>query len=361
MIGILTFHRTTNYGALLQSYALQRTLERLGYENEIIDYRCEAIEKRYTPTPWYNYLKPKELGKLLLFNIHTRDNRYAFYDFQKRHMRISEIVYTKNTIVNANVRYDSFIVGSDQVWNGNITDWDSTYLLDFADVKKRNSYAASFGLSEISEEKKEWYCGNLQKFNSVSVRETTGQRLFHEICGNDSQVNLDPVFLLSSEEWEEISIINEETHMDDYVLVYLMAATKEIFILAKRIAEELKCKVIYINHNLFGWTGVTNLYYTKPEHWIRLFFNAKCIVTNSFHGTAFSLIFNKPFFSNLLPGKALVNSRITDLLEKLDAKEALCDGIYHGLPSLNYGVINKKIEYEKDKSIRYLKEIMDGI
>ena len=113
----LTFHRTTNYGALFQTFALQKALESIGIWSEVLDYRCPTIENRYKVQPLRHFFNIKNLLKCIIRNSYIRDNRNNFLNFTKEHIRLSETPYTPNTIATCNLKYNKFIVGSDQVWN----------------------------------------------------------------------------------------------------------------------------------------------------------------------------------------------------------------------------------------------------
>jgi hypothetical protein len=204
-------------------------------------------------------------------------------------------------------------VGSDQVWNGECMGRDNTYLLSFADADKRNSYAASFGVTDIDEQHIDWYKRDLMQFSHVSVREASGNELFKKITGKECTTVLDPTLLIR-EEWFELSKKVKNQSDKPYILVYVLKETSSIFNYARKLSKKTGYKIIYINDRLFGKKGVDSRYFVSPEEWLNLFCNASFLITNSFHGTAFALNLNIPFWVELLPAPSKVNSRITDLL-----------------------------------------------
>ena len=149
-VGILTYHDTTNYGAAFQAFALQKKIEELGCDCEIIDYKCKAVTERYEIKSPFKSSNIKQCIKRILTNKNNRNLKLKFETFYKRYQKRSDKTYYKNTISETNNIYDKFIVGSDQVWNLRLSGEDTTYMLDFVkDDSKKYSYAASFGYSKI--------------------------------------------------------------------------------------------------------------------------------------------------------------------------------------------------------------------
>lgn len=320
-IGILTFHRTTNYGAVLQSFALQKYLNDIGHNTEIIDYCSEVIIKRYEKSSVLKFLNPRNLRRLILYNNFYRDNRKNFEKFIQTYIRLSADRYREDTISKCADKYDLYIVGSDQIWNRKVSGGDLTYFLDFVqDDNKKISYAASFGIDCPSDEFIQWCGQELGKFRDVSVREKSGIGVYKSITGKDCVNVLDPTFLLARSMWESIaddSVVQKSELSKKYVLVYCMRESRALFAYAQKVADEMNGEVLYINDRFLKARHVRNLFYVTPQEWLGLFKHAAYIVTNSFHGTAFSIIFQKNFGIELLPFTSGVNLRITDLLEAL--------------------------------------------
>ncbi len=354
----LTFHRTTNYGAMLQTYALQQAIKKMGVDTEVIDYRSPTIESRYKNNFFSLFLHPRTLLSHLRRNSYIRDNRKSFASFSQRYIKTSEVICSnKNDLEKVCTEYDRVIVGSDQVWNPRCTGWDENYFLPFVKQSKRASYAASFGFADCESDIKNWLSKQLNGFKSVSVREPSGAVLYKKITGDDVVTVLDPTFLLKRAEWEQLA--DNRATSKPYVLLYLLAETPSIISFAKQIAKKTGKEVIYINERLFPVKCVRNMYYVSPTCWLSLFLNADVIVTNSFHGIAFSSNLNKQFWVELLPPPALVNARIVDLLNNLGLSERIISESSDISKQIDYNRVNPIIENLSGKSLDFLKSVFD--
>lgn len=320
-IATLTFHRAINYGAILQTYALQKSLEKLGCDTEVLDYRSDFLENLHNPHNISKYKSFLHYCYSVLKNRVKKDNRKAFREFSESYLKISE-KYSKSNIKNAADEYKAVIVGSDQVWNYNCTDFDKTYFLDFlSDKKQKYSYAASIGV-KLEDGK---ICGEykslLSDFSVLSVREEQARMELNKL-DLFSQTSLDPTLLLSGDEWRKIAV-KPKGNFKKYVLVYVITPTKSIFDIAKKLSRKYGMEIIYINEFLFNKFGVKNKSRITPNEWLWLFDNADFIVTNSFHGTAFSVNLKKQFYVEPLPVKTNVNSRIYDFLNILNLNDRI--------------------------------------
>lgn len=357
-IATLTFHRAINYGAVLQAYALQKSIEKFGYDTEILDYRSDFLEKLHNPHDLRKYKSILRYGYAILRNSVKKDNRKAFYSFSEKYLKLSK-VYNRENIKDAADEYKAVIVGSDQVWNYNCTNFDKTYFLDFLpDGKQKYSYAASVGIKLESPEIRNEYKKLLSDFSVRSVREAQAQKELEKL-GLSAEVALDPTLLLKPEEWRKIATAPKKKP-GKYLLVYVITATPTIFSAAKKISKKYGLQIIYINEFLFNKPGVKNVSKITPTEWLWLFDNAEYIVTNSFHGTAFSVNFEKQFYVEPLPVKTNVNSRIYDLLTLLDLQNRIIDSpekINFG--SINYGDIN--FDRHRTKSFESLKKTIEQI
>lgn len=356
-VGILTFHRTTNYGAILQTYALQYVLNSMGISTEVIDYRCKAIEERYEKNKLIAFFSIRNLIKIILKNSYIRDNRMSFTDFLHEYIKVSDQTYFDlSTNSEINEYYDCFIVGSDQVWNGECTGWDTSFFLGFTEKNKRNAYAASFGFSRIPSEKYSWYKQNFPLFCNISVREKSGCEIIENLTHQNSVTVLDPTLLLH-EEWNVL--INEKIDdKEQYILVYLMKETNSLFKAAGRLSKISGYKIIYINDRLFGRFGVDNRYYVSPCDWVGLFRNASYVLTNSFHGTAFAINFNIPFWTELLPSPSKVNERLTNLLSICDLNNRILVPESVLDEKISFDRANLVINEMREYSVNYLKQIV---
>ena len=356
-IGILTFHRANNYGALLQTYALKRFLKSIVLKVFIINYLCDAIENYYK-------LFPKSLLKFNIKNLIRIIKRFLFlplivyFNFKFKKFKevylIDTLPFTCNSISSIENEYDIFITGSDQVFNPQLTGFDKNYFLDFVkDKNKCFSYAASFGLSyeSLTEQEKMFINQNLQNFKYLSLREKQGMDIVNKLSNIKSEIHIDPTLLLNKQDWSKVSKIPKET---EFVLVYLMNNNKKIMKYADELAKNKKLKIKIITLK-FRELINKNTLMPSPQEWLGYFLKAKYIVTNSFHGLCFSINFNKQFFVDFVPTNKR-NSRFKNLLELTNLGERLIDniGIDYDKP-INWSNVNKIIEQEK--SLNYLKSI----
>lgn len=304
--GILTFHEANNYGAVLQAYALQQTLKKLDVESELIS----ILPKRHEPET----SQPMKSSPLLK-RIQEAGKKRAqkFDDFRKEYL-VCSVPYSNDNLRELNNSYDFFIAGSDQIWNVQIPDADPVYFLPFADPKKCYSYAASFGSAEIIPSAKDWCGKQLSRFSLLSVREEAGRTLIRNLINREATVCLDPTLLLDSFEWSHLTAPVSDS---PYYLLYMLKYDDLLVQKAREEAEKTKIDLKVITSSFIPQFGISTWSEIEVIDWLSLFAGAKGIFTNSFHGTAFSIIFEKPLCVELL-GDELEsrNSRIEDLLKK---------------------------------------------
>lgn len=219
-IGIITFHRAKNYGAVLQAYALQHTLEQLGSDCEIVDYKCENIDNGYKPFQFSKTDPIKSILKSIVMYRKRAKRIEQFSSFYNNYLKISDKTYSNSDISECKNLYDAFISGSDQVWGPGKEgiDPDSIYFLSFADDNQKYSYAASFGVADISDVKAMQLRPLLKNFQSFSVREKSALNIVKKITGKNGVCHIDPTLLLKKDEWQKISVKKLISH----IFLYLM-------------------------------------------------------------------------------------------------------------------------------------------
>ena len=310
-LGVMTFHQALNYGALLQTYALQRYVRTHipGGDMEVVDYRCPALTALYSTAAQ----KSGNPVKTVIKTGHFLLKRRCFQGFLKEHIRRSPVAYTPDTIARSVERYDKFIAGSDQVWNPSLTDGDWNYLLAFAPPRKRYAYAASVGKARFPAEMEETFCHLLGEFQAISVREESAAGMLGDL-GLTAQVHIDPVLLLERQEWEALCA-SVAPRRKGYVLVFGVAKSQALVQQAAAYARERGLEVLYIGQHL-GNCPARYIPFLKIQKLLALFRDCEAVFTNSFHGTVLSILFHRPFWAMAqhTDGRA---SRITDLLEKL--------------------------------------------
>lgn len=282
-----------------------------------------------------------------------------FRKFTKKYITTSDRVYKDTDDLRlSNAEYNIFFTGSDQVWSYYCAGFDKAFFLDFVDDnKKKNSYAASFGVDNIPDEYIEQYINLLSNFNNISLREYQGKNIVKELINKDAEVVLDPTLLLNKDEWK--SIASPNVFNEKYILVYLLAETKSIIKFAKQLAQKKNLKIIYVHDRIFNQRGMNNIKKVSPEEWLNLFINAEYIVTNSFHGIAFSVNFGKNFFMEYLPEPAKVNSRLENILKMFNLENRCINSSQFSLDDkINYDNVEKILNMERNKSLTYLKKIL---
>ena len=214
-IGILTFHRASNYGAVLQAYALTEVLRDSGADAEIIDYYCPEVEMCHHPK---NLFKRQSFPAACIHYYGKQKKYQNFEGFRQKHLHLSQH-YSKETIAECSQKYDLFISGSDQVWSKKYSGMDTTYLLDFEkNAGKKYSYAASFGFTEFPEGTKETYSKLLKEFQAISVREQSAADLLKTQCHLEAFTSLDPTLILGASKWQKLAKAPEQDKK--YILIY---------------------------------------------------------------------------------------------------------------------------------------------
>lgn len=348
-IGILTYHRAENYGAVLQAVALRTTLEHMGHEAYFIDYYPNYHKEGYAlpPIPWTNIIKhPCSHISFLKDYIYKYLRKRNFKKFKKN--------YINSYCTSLKDNFDIIIYGSDQIWRKQrqLNDYNPIYFgSNNIKTQKHISYAASADMVPKTKEDRIRFQQLLKHLSSISVRETLLQNSIKEL-GFNSVVSLDPAFLLSKEEWIHLLDLKKTTE-EKYLLIYDLHETLDyLTILNKATENHLKVKRLIgrANLQLKNTAHIT----AGPTDFVEMIMNAECIITNSFHGLVFSLIFQKPVLVTSLPQ---LNGRIKSLLELINHPELYVEikEISTCIPhEIDYTDINKRLSVLKDSSVEYL-------
>lgn len=299
-VGILTFHWATNFGAVLQAYALQKCLEKMGFDAEVINYRPYRIILIQKITMWRNY-------------EHQRKER-ALRRFRKKIKLSNQTVHTAKELKFVFEQYDSIIAGSDQIWNESFTLGAegkvtlSYFLQNCPSHIKRISYAASFGAEKVSELYKEQVKPELSQFSAISVREKTGMNIVRWI-GLEAEEVCDPTLLLTKEDYWKLT---KDIQLDvPSVFSYILHKHQETI----KIAEYVK-KMLGDNIGVSECSGL--------EEWLYAIQHSEIVVTNSFHGVMLSIILNKPFIAVLIKGSGM-NDRLSTILAEVGLENRAVD------------------------------------
>lgn len=325
-IGILTYHRAHNYGAMLQAYALLSCLRNNGHDVEIIDYWPDAHRLQYA------LIKPivgngiLSKIKCIIANAITFIRRYIrirkFENFSHKYLNIGSVIQYTNPNNQINDQYDCVIVGSDQIWRnidstGKYIGFDSTYFCqNIRPTTRCISYAASMGIIQLSENDKVTLKQYLKRFSTILVRENTLNELVHSL-GYQAQVVLDPTLLLTKERWN-LSLPKERFCSTRYVLYYELMPSKEAMHFAQEKAHSMGCKLLVMDARIPIIPKLGHISYASPIEFMHAIRDAEYVIATSFHGTAFSIIFEKQFLTIGLKNNA---DRVITLLSHLGILE----------------------------------------
>lgn len=355
-IRLITFHTPKNYGAVLQAYSLMSFLKKYSDDVKIIDYNTPALREKYPIKPKPKGLKQYVLYFLLFSTYQQKKKKYEKFDsFVAENMSLTPRYESLNELISNMPEADVIFTGSDQVFNPSRIDEERKvfYLGFVSDGIKRIAYAASFGMESLPADKKNEISGYLRRFDAISVREHSGVDMIKELINTTAVEVLDPVFLNDKDFWIAAAAPYKEK-IHDYVFYYRLLNSPESDAIARRAAKEKHLKLVVMTDGLLTWKADKVLRDVGPKEFLYLMYHADYIVTNSFHGVAFSLIFEKEFAYCDMNGKK--NFRGRNLLQKLGI-EQFCFGSDALLGrKLNYTEINERLFNLKAKSIQFISD-----
>ncbi|MDP2017087.1 polysaccharide pyruvyl transferase family protein [Hydrogenophaga sp.] len=325
-VGILTFHFSDNYGAALQAYALRRWMTEQGHHASFIDYRPAHIEHGgslslpTSPARLKANLKVVYLAVSSFINEHfgNKSQKEKFVRFREQFLDVRrDAAPTDNgASLAAAQSFDLIVAGSDQIWSpSQHFGFDPNYFLAFAKrfQARKISYAASFGRDRVSSSEAAQLPQLLRNFDAISVREASGITLVERATGHRPANVPDPTLLHS--DYAELTERAPPEHDDPYIFCYGLRSPDNIRQTADLASKQLNCPILSPHNPHRRWVEIGDTVYPDPGEWVSLIRNARFVVTNSFHGTVFSLLFKKPFIVAGLTGeKAAANARAINLL-----------------------------------------------
>lgn len=362
-VGILTFHSANNFGALLQTVSLQNTIKEHGNTDcELINYEPQFIRKDYSISP-FKSKHPKAIISNILRIPDKKKRNIKFQAFRENNICCTKVCQSQTDFEAVCGSFDKIVVGSDQVWNYNLTEHDMRYFLPkISDSVEKLAYAASTGGADFAAKESDEMVQCLQAFRSISVRESASKRAIEQrLMGKNIEVVLDPVFLTTKEKWLKLA---SEPIQKDYILFFKMGYSKTAdpaLEFAKKLSEKTGYELLMLwdQETWFRYRDVKHIGAVGPAEFLRWINEAKCVVTNSFHATAFSIIFNTPFF---VETEIERNDRVLNIL-KIFGLEAF--GLVKGqiksdmiLPQIEWDTVNFKLENERRKSLNYIDKIL---
>lgn len=319
--GVITFHSAHNFGASLQAWALQKVLKNYKIEASVINYHPSIIDDLYNPLKGkYGFER-----RVAQFNLRRQNpkslERYKNYSrFIKKNFNLLGDFSTYEELKAANLKLDAYIVGSDQVWNSeHIGGFDPAYFLDFVEPGPlKISYAASIGRDFLLPVYHEEIKNSLKSFTSISVREKSAKKPVKALTKKEVDVVLDPTLLLPREEYNEIKTI--PNIKDKYIFVYMMEHNPDVVAFANKVSTATGLPIVQRRPNKIFKNEIASCYTSDPGDFLGLIENAEYVITNSFHGTVFSIIYETPFVSML---HSNTGSRTVDLLKSLNLESHL--------------------------------------
>lgn len=346
-IGILTIN-SRNIGNKLQNLALQEELINLGFDPKTL--KVNKTTLKYLTIRFLKFCKAA-LRIILKHRYHKDMFKSSFKEINKKIIKTNLCPGKKRDLVKINNEFDYIVVGSDQVWNPNFNDI-KTMTLSFLNPFKRVSYAASFGVTDIKKLPIEEF-SSLKDFKAISVREKSGINLVEELSGKEATLVLDPTLLVDCSYWTNIAVKPSKLTDNDYVFIYFLGSVpKEACELIEKIKNIHNRKIEVININ--DEYSLRSMRYS-PENFLYLTNNASIVLTDSFHGTVFSVLFGKPFVVFKRKGVDEMFTRIETLLSTFQLSERIYENLnMQNLFKIDYTNANKILEEEREKSRNFL-------
>lgn len=374
-VGIITWWRN-NYGSILQALALQQKLNQYNdLQYEII---CQFGKKSTSVDNVFDKIKSVGLAetckrvfwKVAFKGLRLRNKKMQ--QFVDENLKVSNQQYNEHDIADSNKYYDTYICGSDQIWNPDLVPTDSMYWLPFVEKgKNKIAYAPSFGASTVTEKQKEQIKANLSTFKAVSCRENSGARTINQIIGEKKcEAVLDPTMLIERDYWDTIS--EDKIYDEKYIFAYMLRGTAAQRKYIEKIARERNLKIVSISFLDYEKIdpydlkfGDYKLWDANPAEFISAIRHAEYVFCDSFHCIVFSILYHRPFFVFPKVGadgkvKKSQISRMTDLLELAEIKNRiLLDNEEADLDAeIDWNNSDKRIQKARCDSERYLEQAL---
>jgi hypothetical protein len=325
---------------MLQAFALVKYLQSQGHDVAVIDYRPRYVPRQKVDffyvssgffSPFgirhlYGLYKMIQAPKMKSYYELEHARRNTFELFFKKFIPVTQTLYASNKQLRSNPpEADLYIAGSDQIWNTNLRNGrDRAFYLDFGAPKRKISYAASFATQEVNPRFRRFVYRQLANFDTISVREKSGLSILRSL-GYEGIVVVDPVFLLDCHQWNKVIELDgsiDEDIDEDYILTYDFDSSIAVKEIALRLSALYNCKVYSVSPGKRSYSDKSIVCCT-PLEFVSLVKHARCVISNSFHGTAFSMIYRKNFF--VVKRKDGLNVRMLDLLDAYNLSNRLID------------------------------------
>lgn len=364
-VAVMTWHTHENFGTILQAGATNIALKSLGYESDLINY----IPKPKFTEPSFSGFVKRAVGKskYIINPVYNSAERSGLYkEFLKKSAGYTATCTSFPELHDLNRIYDAFICGSDQIWSPLC--YDNKYFLDFVEnTNKMIAYAPSIGSNKIENP---YVCERMKnlisRFNHLSIREMQGAKIIKELTGQDAKVVLDPTLLLNSDEWDShISEREPEKIQGEYIICYFLGEANKYMNYVKELSEKTSVPyfVIPVTKKQKN-AGNCVPFEVGPSEFVSLIKNAKHVVTDSFHGTAFSVNYNVPFsvFKRFKDDSSEnQNSRIYSFLDILGLENRLIDykKSVGDVLECDFSDANDRLAKKREESLQYLKNALE--
>lgn len=346
-IGVLTFHRARNFGGILQCYALVQYLNRCGYDVEVVDYVSKSIESTYS------LIRTDGLKNFLrsLYKIrYSWNSRKLYRRFILNNIPVSKRKYYSSEDFSG--EYDLLLIGSDQVWSKRINKgFDEIYWGNIMTVNRKIAYAVSMGTDHnFSKKENELIAKYLKNFDKISVREDSLKKEMSFLTNKSIYTVIDPTLLLEIDDYKKIAQFPKE---ENYILYYQMEMHPDCKERVKELALQLDCPIVVIGVKPEAIIDVEVVFYdygeVSPSQFVGYIYNAKCVITSSFHGVALSIAMRKDFYSL----KLYASDRAENLLRHVGAVNRLISPSHSiSFSPVDYEYVVPKLEkftnYSKD-------------
>lgn len=363
-VGIITMHRPISFGSSLQAYALQKAIQDLGYECQIIDYQYPNRQHKAHKSSIKIFIRLViHYFWNILVGMPCLVEYVRFRKFRKKYMNLSRYYKDAEQLRLDPPLYDIYCTGSDQVWNSNFTKGDTTFLLSFVKDGVKLSYASSFAVDYVVDNMVNDYGRYLSQYSAISVREFSGIDLVKHLTNKPAVWVCDPTLLLARDEW--LPLINDARIKikKPYILVFILTYSynpyPEVNNIINFVQRSLGLHVVVLSGNKYDYMrkNTTVIKNAGPLEFLSLVEHASFVITSSFHGVAFSVNFSKPFLA--VVKKDNKDTRLSSFLENIGAKDCMIG--YNELPkqiNTNPGADASKLASFRNASINYLKNTL---
>ncbi len=351
-VGLLTYHHTTNFGSLLQTYGLYKKVNELGYDCEIVNYINELVENREVPKKFFEFngLETfKNMKNYFKYEPTKKKKDREFNTFLNSKMRVSEKCFNAGNISEANKIYDTFLVGSDLVWDDSINGADRNFMLEFTeDSKNKIAYASSTG--KFWDKDVEKVSALLNRFKHIGVRESEIQEQLNKELDIDVDFVGDPTILIEPSEWEKMA--TDKMIEGEYVLIYFNDNELKIYEDALKYCKERNLPLYAIS---YSWLpeGINPIRPTRLQEFLSLIKNANTVFTASYHGMLFSIYFNKTFYYYNRGWKSRMRSIAEYLC--LENREHYTE---NNCAAIDYEEVNNRMNALRKKSVECLENYL---